>query len=90
MLTDTSGVYVFGGGGGSQVGVGPDKHRGFSKKVLRYDSKTEKWTEAGEVSAARVTVPCVLWYTSWVVPGGEMRPGVRSPEVWSVTPGKKE
>jgi len=88
--TDNSGFYVLGGDDGSQFGVGPDKHRGFSKKVLRYDSKTEKWVEASELSAPRVTVPCVLWNTSWVVPSGEVRPGVRSPEVWSVMPGNKE
>ncbi|MSQ97137.1 MAG: galactose oxidase [Gemmataceae bacterium] len=88
--TDAAGIYVLGGDDGSQVGVGPDKHRGFSKKVLRYDSKIEKWVEAGELSAPRVTVPCVLWNTSWVVPSGEVRPGVRSPEVWNVTPRKKE
>lgn len=88
--TDATGFYVLGGDDGSQVEVGPDKHQGFSKKVLRYDSKTQKWAEAGELSAPRVTVPFVLWNASWVVPSGEVRPGVRSPEVWSVTPKKKE
>ena len=81
---DTSGFYVLGGDDGSQVGVAPDRHRGFAKTILRYDAKADKWAPAGEMPAARVTVPCVLWGEVWVVPGGEVRPRVRSPEVWGV------
>ncbi len=87
---DASGFYILGGDDGSQVGVDPEKHRGFGKKVLRYDMKSNKWVEAGEVSAPRVTVPCVMWNRTWVVPSGEMRPGVRSPEVWNFIPGGKK
>ena len=88
--TDATDFYVLGGDDGSQVEVGSGKHQGFSKKVLRYDSKTQKWAEAGELFAPRVTVPCVLWNASWVVPSGEVRPGIRSPEVWSMTPRKRK
>jgi N-acetylneuraminic acid mutarotase len=87
---DGSGFYVLGGDDGSQVGAPPERHRGFGKKVLRFDAKTGKWVEAGELAAARVTTPCVRWDKLWVVPSGEARPGVRSPEVWSRTPGNKE
>ena len=87
---DASRFYLLGGDDGSQVGVVPDKHRGFKKEALCYDLKTEKWAKAGKLSAPRVTVPCVLWGKSWVVPSGEMRPGVRSSEVWAFTPGKKD
>ncbi len=88
--TDASGVYILGGDDGSQVGVAPEKHRGFGKKVLRYDIRSNKWVGAGEFSNPRVTVPCVVWNNSWVVPSGEIRPGVRSPEVWFVLPKGKE
>lgn len=87
---DALGFYVLGGDDGSQVGVDPEKHRGFSKKVLRYDIKTDKWVEAGGLSAPRVTVPCVPWNRAWVVPSGEVRPGVRTPDVTIFTPAKKE
>ncbi|HUR53885.1 MAG TPA: hypothetical protein VMZ71_07125, partial [Gemmataceae bacterium] len=80
--SDETGFFVLGGDDGSQVGVGPDKHRGFSRTVVRFDAKTGEWVPAGELAAARVTVPCVVWGMSWVVPSGEVRPGVRSPEVW--------
>ncbi|MBN9122927.1 MAG: galactose oxidase, partial [Planctomycetes bacterium] len=82
---DATGFYVLGGDDGSQIGATPDKHRGFSKTVLRYDPKAGRWAEVGTLTAPRVTVPCVRWNDSWVVPSGEIRPGVRSPEVWRST-----
>jgi N-acetylneuraminic acid mutarotase len=88
--TDAQGFYLLGGDDGSQVGAAPGKHRGFSKQVLRYDTKAAKWMEAGTLHAPRVTVPLVMWNTAWVVPSGEVRPGVRSPEVWGFQPEKKE
>lgn len=87
---DHAGFYVLGGDDGTQVAVAPDRHRGFSKKVLRYDLRTDQWLEAGEIIAPRVTVPCVKWGTAWVVPSGEVRPGLRSPEIWSFTPVTKQ
>lgn len=88
--TDESGFYILGGDDGSQVSVGPDKHRGFNRNVLRYDLKTEQWVETAEVASPRVTVPCVAWEKSWVIPSGEARPGVRSPDVTIFTTAKKE
>lgn len=85
-----SGFYVLGGDDGTQVGVAPDKHSGFARSILRYNPKTDQWIEAGEVASPRVTVPCVAWKKLWVVPSGEVRPGVRSPNVTSFTPAKKE
>jgi N-acetylneuraminate epimerase len=87
---DADGFAILGGDDGSQIGVGPEKHRGFSKTILRFDRTKEKWVEAGELSAPRVTVPCVVWNKAWVVPSGEMRPGVRSPEVWNFMSRGKE
>ncbi|HUR53982.1 MAG TPA: hypothetical protein VMZ71_07615 [Gemmataceae bacterium] len=81
-----TGFFVLGGDDGSQVAVSPDKHRGFSRTVTRFDPKRGEWVSAGELPAARVTVPCVVWGEAWVVANGEARPGVRSPEVWRFTP----
>ncbi len=87
---DATGFYLLGGDDGSQIGAAPDKHRGFGTKVLRYDPKAAKWVEGGALPAPRVTVPLVTWNKAWVVPSGEMRPGVRSPDVWAFRPEKKE
>jgi len=88
--TDATGFLILGGDDGSQVAVAPDKHQGFNKNIIRYNSKTRSWDETGELFAPRVTVPCVRWNAMWVVPSGEMRPGVRSPDVWAFTPRTKE
>lgn len=83
---DATGFSVLGGDDGTQVGTAPAKHPGFNKRVLHYNAKTDKWADAGEFPAPRVTVPCVMWNGDWVVPSGEARPGVRSPDVWRFTP----
>ncbi len=81
-----TGFDVLGGDDGSQVGAPPEKHAGFRKDVLRYDTKTDKWAARGELAAPRVTVPCVEWNGAIAVPSGEVRPGVRSPDVWHAKP----
>lgn len=84
-LCDETGIFVFGGDDGSQLGLQrPEDHQGFSKQVLRYDLKKGEWQETGAFPAARVTAPCVAWNHLGVIASGEVRPGVRSPEVWSV------
>ncbi|MFO0847080.1 MAG: hypothetical protein U0871_00780 [Gemmataceae bacterium] len=80
--TDVTGFFLLGGDDGSQVGIPPAAHRGFGKTVLRFDARTGNWVKAGGLPAPRVTAPCVRWGVQWVVPSGEARPGVRSPEVW--------
>lgn len=82
-LTTESGPVILGGDDGSQIGGDPERHRGFSNLLLQYDRKTNRWIEGGKIPAPRVTVPLVPWQKMWVIPGGETRPGVRSPEVWS-------
>ena len=40
----------------------------------------------GKTPAPHVTTPAANWRGRWVIPSGEVRPGVRSPEVWSFQP----
>lgn len=84
--TDATGFYLLGGDDGSQVNTPPDQHPGFNNTILHYNANINRWTPAGHLPAPRVTTPCVRWHDAWVIPSGEMRPGVRSPEVWSWTP----
>jgi N-acetylneuraminic acid mutarotase len=89
--TEATGFSILSGDDGSKVGfTPPDRHPGFNRAILRYDGPAAKWVAAGELPFARVTVPFVQWNGRWVIPGGEVRPGVRSPDVWSWTPGNKE
>ncbi len=87
---DDNGIYLLGGDDGTQVATSPDKHRGFGKKSLRYDLATNQWIVAGEIVAPRATLPTAFWQNSWVLPSGEVRPGVRSPEVWRWSSGMTE
>jgi N-acetylneuraminate epimerase len=76
---------LFAGDDGSRAGFQPvEKHPGFPRGILAYDPALDRWNEAGEVPAPRATVPCVEWRGGFVIPSGEARPGVRSPEVWKV------
>lgn len=83
--TDATGFYIVGGDDGAQVGVMPDRHQGFRKQIERYDVTARTWVQAGETAAARVVTPCVRWGQAWVIPSGEVSPGVRSPQIWSWT-----
>jgi N-acetylneuraminate epimerase len=83
-------ILLLGGDDGSLAGVAlAEKHPGFSRSILTYDIAANSWTAGGEVPAARVTVPCVPWRGNFVIPSGELRPGVRSPEIWSLSGAQK-
>jgi N-acetylneuraminate epimerase len=79
---------VLGGDDGSLASFEPkSKHPGFSKRVLSYDTRQDRWSVVGETPASRATLPTAIWDGLIVVPSGEARPGVRSPEVWALSVG---
>lgn len=87
LALGASRIVVLGGDDGTRVGFQPlDQHPGFSKRAWLYDTTTDTWTSWGEAPVAQVTTPAVTWRGRWVIPSGEVRPGVRSPEVWAMTP----
>lgn len=78
-------ILIIGGDDGANVNFEPKtKHPGFPRDVLAFDLKTQSWSKAGEVPFSLVTTNAVLWNGQIVIPGGEARPGVRSPQVWAV------
>jgi len=86
---DATGFYILGGDDGAHVGVAPQRHPGFSPDVLHFSTRTGQWTHVATLPAPRVTTPLVSWNNAWVIPCGEARPRVRSPEVWCFTPGPR-
>lgn len=82
---DATGFYVLGGDDGAQLTAHPTKHRGFPKTILRYDPRDDEWRDGGVLPTSVVTVPCVAWRDAWVLTSGEVRPGVRTPQVWRWT-----
>ena len=78
-------LLVLGGDDGEQAALPPQTHKGFPRDMLAYDTTNNSWSVIGELPFSLVTTPTVSWRERIVIPGGEMRPGVRSKEVWSAT-----
>lgn len=77
---------IVGGDDGSHVGFKPvQQHPGFSKSVLLYNAAANVWRADGQTPAARATAPVAWWQNRFVIPCGEQRPGVRSPQVWTLS-----
>ena len=49
-----------------------------------YNTITNTWKIVGEVPVGHVTTTMVDWRARFVMPSGEIRPGKRSPAVWSL------
>ncbi len=73
-----------------------DEHPGFSAGILIYHTLTDTWAASGELPKSTgpnpqgdptagiwppVTTSAVAWQGMYVVPTGEIRPGVRTPRV---------
>jgi N-acetylneuraminate epimerase len=83
--TANASFFVFGGDAGSLVNFQPlDQHPGFPKALFAYDVKLNAWQNLGDAPFARAVLPTVFWRGQFVLPSGEVRPGVRSPEVWAL------
>ena len=78
-----------------------ERHPGFSKKIWNYDSLADSWTSTGNIFTdkkedadlnpngsvwAPVTTALVLWNGRIILPGGEVRPAIRTPRVLIATP----
>ena len=65
-----------------------DRHPGFSFDTLAYHTLENVWTKVGELPAGHVTASVVPWDGKFIVPSGEVSPGIRSPAVLVATPGE--
>jgi len=64
-------------------------HPGFPRQMYVYDTRDNAWHAAGTVPDGvrpAVTTPTVAWRGSWVVPSGEVQPGLRSPQIVRLLP----
>lgn len=64
-----------------------DRHPGFPRESLAYDMTSDTWQSAGQLPQNHVTTIAVQWERSIIIPSGEVRPRVRSPNIWQITPG---
>lgn len=59
-----------------------NNHPGFSKGVYLYNTITDTWKKAGVLpSCAHVTTVAVKWNYDVFIPSGEIKPGIRIPEI---------
>ena len=91
-------IVVLGGSDGALWGKADelkDDHPGFPRKTYLYHTITDTWVEAfndhkddeaGNSPANHVTTVPVRWGDSIIIASGEVRPRVRSPKIWKVTP----
>jgi solute:Na+ symporter, SSS family len=82
-------IFTLGGASGSlwgQVDILKDDHPGFPKVTYGYNTLTDTWSLAGKSPANHVTTVPVLWDSAIIIPSGEVRPRVRSPKIWRITP----
>lgn len=65
-------------------------HPGFSTEILCYDANLDSWTVAGKLPfPTPVTTHAFLWDNRIFIPGGEIRAGVRTPDIFSAELPKK-
>jgi len=78
-------IEIVGGDDGTLAAFEPkSQHPGFAKRLLEFDPRENAWTQSVEVPIAPVTCPVAKWQDRFVIVGGEIRPGVRTTEVWSL------
>jgi len=59
-----------------------DHHPGFCRDVLQYDTKSDRWTRIGKLPGfGPVTTRAVLWDGNIFIPGGEIKPGIRTRDI---------
>jgi hypothetical protein len=83
LAASGSRLVIVSGDDGSKVNFAPVReHPGFPRDVLIYDPERNAWTTGGDLPISLATAPVVEWRDGLVIPNGEVRPRVRTNEVW--------
>jgi len=62
-----------------------ESHPGFSKEILGYAAKTNRWQVVGHLSEETpVTTQAFIWNDAVYIPSGETKAGVRSPHILKI------
>ena len=61
-------------------------HPGFRREVWEFRTDTRAWAVVDKLPfSTPVTTPVVRWGRGWVLPSGEVSPGIRTPGIWQIT-----
>lgn len=78
-------LHIFSGDDGANVTFTPViNHPGFPRDTLIYDPKRDVWSTQEGLPFSRATVPAMEWRSQVIIPNGEARPRLRTPEVWAL------
>lgn len=79
-------ILIESGDDGTHAGHEPiAEHPGFPHDTLRYHVGADRWSVEPGLPFGVVTGAVVPWRGMWVIPNGEVRPRVRSSDVWART-----
>lgn len=81
-------IFVVGGADGSlfhQADDLKDEHPGFPKNAWAYNALTDAWQKGGEIPQNHVTTQVAKWGDDYIIASGEIRPRVRTPNIWKVS-----
>ncbi|GAB3501880.1 hypothetical protein GCM10027341_29220 [Spirosoma knui] len=63
------------------------KHPGFRREIWQYETATKRWSVLGTLPfPAPVTTTAVHWGKSFILPSGEVSPGIRTPAIQLIKP----
>jgi SSS family transporter len=80
-------IFVLSGDDGKLFGQADelrDAHPGFPKETWAYHTITDSWSSMGPSPANQVTTSAVMLDGDVILPTGEVRPRVRSRDVWAI------
>ena len=78
-------LLIFSGDDGANVTFTPViDHPGFPRTTLAYDPATDAWITQEGLPFSIATVPALEWQSRIIIPNGEVRPRLRTAEVWSL------
>lgn len=80
--------FIISGDDGEQSGLSsPTMHKGFNSEVLRCEVRENRWTSVGNLTIpAPVMLPTAPWKNGCILFNGEIKPGVRTPQVVHFAP----
>jgi cyclically-permuted mutarotase family protein len=65
-------------------------HPGFRREVWEFWTDSRTWAVADKLPfPTPVTTPVVRWGQQWILPSGEVSPGIRTPTIWQVAVAKR-
>jgi SSS family transporter len=80
-------IFLLSGADGSLISRAEElrnQHPGFPRRTLAYHTITDTWVEAGPSPANQVTTPPVRWGNRVILASGEIKPRIRTPQVWAI------